>query len=255
VSSIVGISGKKQSGKTSCGNFLFGSAMLSVGLVEYAHISPEGQLIVPFDFGDETKASIFPVDSMNPAMIDFMAENIWSEVKVYNFADNLKKICIDILGLTERQCYGTEEDKSSKTHINLADVVCDVTRNRKMTAREVMQHVGTDFFRRIYPQVWVDSTIRKIKKEKPKLAIIVDCRFENEVEGIQEVGGKVIRLTRNIFGDSDQHPSETALDNYEGFDFVLDNQKMSLKEQNEAVYNKLVDWDFVDYKAVATPLK
>jgi hypothetical protein len=75
------------------------------------------------------------------------------------------------------------------------------------------------------------------------------------VKGIQDAGGKVIRLTRNIFGDSDQHPSETALDDYEGFDFVLDNQKMSLQEQNEAVYNKLVDWNFVDYKAVATPLK
>jgi len=255
VSSIVGISGKKQSGKTSCGNFLFGSAMLSIDLVEYAHISPEGQLIVPFDFGDETRPSIFPIDSMNPAMINFMSENIWSEVKVYSFADNLKRICIDVLGLTEQQCYGTEEEKSSLTHINLQDCVFDTMRSRKMTAREVMQYVGTDFFRRIYPQVWVESTIRKIKKEKPKLAIIVDCRFENEVKGIQDAGGKVIRLTRNIFGDSDQHPSEIALDDYEGFDFVLDNQKMSLQEQNEAVYNKLVDWNFVDYKAVATPLK
>ena len=221
MSSIVGISGKKQSGKTSCGNFLFGSAMLSIGLVEYA-------LIVPFDFVDETRASIFPVDSMNPTMIDFMAENIWSEVKVYNFADNLKRICIDVLGLTERQCYGTEEEKSSNTNFDWSNMVLYGSKksSAKMTAREVMQYVGTDFFRRIYPQVWVDSTIRK-----------------------------VIRLTRNIFGDSDQHPSETALDNYEGFDFVLDNQEMSLKEQNEAVYNKLVDWDFVDYKAVATPLK
>ena len=121
----------------------------------------------------------------------------------------------------------------------------------KMTAREVMQYVGTDFFRRIYPQVWVESTIRKIQKESPNLAVVVDCRFENEVKGIQDVGGKVIRLSRNIFGDSDQHPSETALDNYEGFDAVIDNAEMSIAEQNESIYNQLAEWGFINFKAVA----
>jgi len=146
VSNIVGISGKKQSGKTSCGNFLFGSAMLSTGLVDYAEINQNGELIVPFEFGEgDTKPCIFPVDSMHQAMIDFMAENIWGEIKIYNFADNLKRLCVDILGLTERQCYGTEEEKSSLTHINLQDCVFDTMRSRKMTAREVMQYVGTDF--------------------------------------------------------------------------------------------------------------
>jgi hypothetical protein len=256
VASIVGISGKKQSGKSSCGNFLFGSAMLSTNLVDYAQISSKGELIVPFEAGGgDTKPCIFPVDSMHPSMIDFMTENIWPHIKIYNFADNLKRICIDVLGLTERQCYGTDEEKNSTTNIRLPDTLAEKKVNRAMTAREVMQYVGTDFFRQIYPQVWVDSTIRRIEKDSTKLAVVVDCRFPNEVKGIQESGGKVIRLTRNIFGDSDQHPSETALDNYEGFDFVLDNQKMSVEEQNETIYNKLVDWGFVDYKAVATIIK
>ncbi len=260
VANIVGISGKKQSGKSSCGNFLFGSSMLSTDLVDYAQISPNGDLIVPFEAGGgDTKPCIFPVDSMHPSMIEFMSENIWSEIKIYNFADNLKRICIDVLGLTERQCYGTDEEKNSKTNFDWSDMVFCTSESRapptKMSAREVMQYVGTDFFRTIYPQVWVDSTIRKIEKDSPNLAVVVDCRFPNEVKGIQDAGGKVIRLTRNIFGDSDQHPSETALDDYGGFDFVLDNQKMSLSEQNESVYNKLVDWGFVDYKAVATTSK
>ena len=63
-----------------------------------------------------------------------------------------------------------------------------------MTAREVMQYVGTDFFRKIYPDVWVDSTIRKIESEAPDLAVIVDCRFPNETKGVKEAGGKVIKL-------------------------------------------------------------
>jgi len=249
---IIGISGKKQSGKTTVGNFLFGCAMMSNSVVEYAEINKRGELVVPYEDAEgEISPCIFPVDSSHPSMVSYMQENIWHDLKIYNFADNLKRLCIDILGLTERQCYGTDEDKNSLTDINLADCIFDTCRSRKMTAREVMQHVGTDFFRRIYPNVWVESTIRKINKETPKLAVVVDCRFENEVKGIQETGGKVIRLTRNIYGDSDQHPSETALDNYKGFDFVLDNQDMSVSEQNEAIYNQLAEWGFVDFKAVA----
>ena len=71
------------------------------------------------------------------------------------------------------------------------------------------------------------------------------------VKGVQEAGGKVIRLSRNIFGDSDQHPSEIALDDYEGFDATIDNSDMSISEQNEAVYNQLAEWEFINFKAVA----
>ena len=231
--------------------------MLSNEVVEYAEIDKQGRLIVPFiDNSGDINPCVFPVDSKHPDMISYMQENVWGLLKVYNFADNLKKICIDILGLTERQCYGTEEDKNSTTNIDMPNTLAEKKSSfRKMTAREVMQYVGTDFFRNIYPQVWVDSTIRKIKKEKPSMAVIVDCRFENEVKGIQEAGGKVIRLTRNIFGEKDQHASETALDGYEGFDSVIENQNMTLAEQNECIYNQLADWGVVNFKAVASTHK
>lgn len=250
---ILGISGKKQSGKTTAGNFLFGCVMLSNEIVEYAHINNEGELVVPYESGGgQMKPCVFPVDSFHPRMVSFMSENVWSEIKIYNFADNLKRLCIDILGLTERQCYGTDEEKNSRTNIRNPDIPTDAKiPTITMTAREVMQYVGTDFFRKIYPQVWVDSTIRRIEKDRPQLAVVVDCRFPNEVEGIQNSGGKVIRLTRNILGDKDQHDSETALDGYEGFDAIINNQDMSIGEQNEALYNKISEWGFIDYKAVA----
>jgi len=248
---ILGISGKKQSGKTTVGNFLFGCAMLSNGLVESAEINQKGELVVPYESGQGVKPCIFPVNSIHPSMVSYMSENIWSETKIYNFADNLKRVCIDVLGLTERQCYGTNEEKNSTTNIRLPETLAEKKVNRAMTAREVMQYVGTDFFRKIYPQVWVDSTIRKIKKESSKLAVVVDCRFPNEVQGIQDAGGKVMRLTRNICGDDDQHDSETALDGYDGFDATINNDTMTIGEQNEVLFNQLVDWGFVNYTAVA----
>jgi len=249
---IIGISGKKQSGKTTCGNFLFGCCMVSKGLVEYANIDERGSLIVPYFLENgETRPCSFPIDSAHTNMVGYMQENLWDDIKIYNFADNLKRVCIDILGLTERQCYGTEEEKNSTTNIRLPDTLAEKKVNRAMTAREVMQYVGTDFFRQIYPQVWVESTIRKIKKESPKLAVVVDCRFPNEVQGIQESGGKVIRLSRDISNGADKHPSETALDSYAGFDAVIDNEKMSIGEQNESLYNHLSEWGFVKFEAVA----
>ena len=71
--------------------------------------------------------------------------------------------------------------------------------DKRMTAREVMQYVGTDVFRKIQHDVWAGATIKKIDLEKPDLAVIADCRFPNEVDAIQKAGGLVIKLNRNPF--------------------------------------------------------
>ena len=87
--------------------------------------------------------------------------------KIYNFADPLKQVCIDILGLTYDQCYGTDENKNELVDCYWPGI------DEQMTAREVMQHLGTDMFRRLQQNVWSAATIRLIEKEKPDLAIIV----------------------------------------------------------------------------------
>ena len=103
----------------------------------------------------------------------------------------------------------------------------------------------------MYPNVWVDSTIKRIKKDSPELAVVVDCRFPNEVSGIKGAGGCVIRLNRNIFGGKDQHASETALDHFKGFDAYIDNTDMSVSQQSEELYNVLSEWQMINYSAVA----
>lgn len=52
--------------------------------------------------------------------------------------------------------------------------------------------------------------------------IITDVRFENEVNVIKEKGGKVIRINRET-EQINNHPSETSLDNYDKFDYVINN--------------------------------
>lgn len=187
---IIAFAGRKQSGKTTCSEFV---AKYYNGLIE-------------------------PINS----------------AKIYNFADPLKKdICINILGLSHEQCYGEDIDKNTNTDIYWNDT--------QLTAREVMQFVGTDIFRKMKPDVWAGATISKIQREQPQLAIIADCRFPNEVEAVKNAGGFVIKLTRNPYNSD--HTSEVALDpeNYSvsNFDLVIYNENLTIAEQNSVVLNFL----------------
>lgn len=154
---------------------------------------------------------------------------------IYNFADSLKQLCQDILGLTYRQCYGTDDQKNE-----LVDCYWD---NKQLSAREVMQIVGTDMFRKLQHNVWANATIRQIKNEALPFALIADCRFPNEVDIVREAGGLVIKLNRNLFNSL--HASETALDpnnyDYNNFDLVIDNQELSIEEKNNIIYQFLKD--------------
>ena len=157
---------------------------------------------------------------------------------IYNFADPLKKdVCMNVFGLTYHQCYGSDESKNELVDCYWPDT------DQQMTAREVMQYVGTDVFRKIQHNVWASATINKINLEKPNLAIIADCRFPYEVEAIKNNNGIVIKLNRNPYNST--HASEESLDanNYspENFDLVIDNGELSIGKQNEIIHDFLID--------------
>jgi len=175
-----------------------------------------------------------------------------------SFADELKRIVLLCF------CDGYEllETQKQKDRV----LPC------QKTVREVLQLVGTDWFRHIDPDCWVraykktiEAAERGLPRPSHKLLILTpDVRFPNEVKCIQELGGHVIRLLRAPFADEDKHESETALDamtldtiNFnEGkyydsigrahlynrlFDAIVDNRKMTIEEQNEAVQRIIVE--------------
>lgn len=167
---------------------------------------------------------------------EFVASRFSGNAKIYNFADPLKTdICMNIFGLTHAQCYGSDDDKNQ-----IVNCYWPGTKN-PMTAREVMQYVGTDIFRKIQTNVWADATIIKILKEQADLSLIADCRFPNEVEVVQKAGGYVIKLMRNIYNSD--HDSETALDenkfDHNKFDLVVDNRKLNIDQQNAVILSFL----------------
>lgn len=234
---ILGLSGKKQSGKTTGGNFITSIFMANLDIAEKIHINDYGQIEVSDLLGNKAYKGVF--DPSYSRSSDYIIRQVFEklnpEVKLYSFADILKQnICMDILNLSYEQCYGTDDDKNSLTDI--------FWENKYMSARDIMQFVGTDIFRKLKPSVWVDATLNKIKKDNTKLAIITDCRFPNEIDAIKQNNGKVIRLTRSPF-DSD-HISENILnkDNYDwsNFDYIINNKDMSILDQCNEMQNILI---------------
>lgn len=162
-----------------------------------------------------------------------------------SFADNIKTFCIETLGLSREQCYGSDDQKNAPTQYLWENVRNSLIRRKfglssgPMTGREIMQLFGTELVRESFGNVWADATIRKIKHSEVSLAIITDNRFPNEVESVlSQPNGYIIRLTRSSFGTYDGHPSEISLDDY-SWDrpscFVLHNAKMTIRDQNKAV--------------------
>lgn len=222
---IIGISGRKQSGKDTSFKIIREIRDLSV-----------------LGIKDEDSFIKHVLDNF-----EFKSKRCAETEKQFSFADALKQeVCINLLGLTHEQCYGTDEQKNSLTHLRWENMPIPqglykyqpaLYNNGYMTAREVMQYVGSEIFRSIYPNVWVNRTINLAKRHirdvnadkypyPRKLAIITDVRFPNEGDAIKETGGFVVRLTSKIAEDA--HMSENELDDYI-FDETINNNDRSLE--------------------------
>lgn len=77
-----------------------------------------------------------------------------------------------------------------------------------LTPRYIMQYIGTDLFKKhFHTDIWVKIIENKINKLQNNLQnnlqnklqniIISDCRFENEINMIIGLGGKIINVYRN----------------------------------------------------------
>ena len=94
----------------------------------------------------------------------------------------------------------------------------------KPAFRKLMQWWGTEYRRNLFGEsYWVDQMSKFIDSiPEDSVLFINDVRFLNEASFVKSHGGTLIRIVRpGIFSGS--HPSETSLDDYPGFDFVVQN--------------------------------
>jgi len=99
-----------------------------------------------------------------------------------------------------------------------------------MTYRDLLQKLGTEAMRSgLHKNVWVNALFADYQfnieeDEQIHYWIITDSRFPNELAAVKEHNGiaiKVIRDSGNTIGTT--HTSETALDDYTDWDYVINN--------------------------------
>lgn len=245
---IIVFSGKKQSGKSSGCKYLLKDFMnLKSGYKRY-DISKVGKTIYIIDTFENDRR----LDCDRPGDDQEMISQKYG-AKIYSFADPLKDICINLFGLDIHQCYGSDEDKNTPTHVSWQDVPEDIREewgvklnknmNGLMSARHLMQMFGTDYCRRIDEHCWSRALYNKIQSEDHELSLVADARFPNEVTMGTEIGAKVVRLLRDPFKDKpDRHSSEIALDNFPlgEYSLVIDNRDMTIDETQTVVQKKIL---------------
>lgn len=252
MTNILGLSGHKQSGKSTCAKFLHGYQLRFNDVVEKFLMDEDGNLIVNAtqlnERGEEVEGFGFlDVERRDEEFVEYASRTVWPFVRSFSFADPLKSISIQLFGLSDEQCFGSDEDKNTPINVKWENMPDAGDKSGFMTAREFLQHFGTDICRKIKDDIWTSSCIRRILSSGTDLAIIPDVRFPNEVEEIQKAGGKVIRLTRKPHEDC--HPSETALDDYDGFDRVINNEELDIDQTNIELMNVLREWQWLQTKS------
>lgn len=138
----------------------------------------------------------------------------------YSFAEPLKRIC-GVLGVEHKYMYEQEFKEQIIPEFGIS-------------ARELLQVLGTDIFREIVPNhlpnftltqngdIWINlfkKRYQEIQKvDKTAIVIISDVRFPNELKAISEMNGVLIKIERpcvknNVFSS---HSSEKGVKDLKG---------------------------------------
>jgi hypothetical protein len=101
---------------------------------------------------------------------------------------------------------------------------CGAQYPETITARLALESLGTDWARRLNPNIWIWQLLHRAKSSS---LVVTDGRFRNEFGAIKAAGGKCVLLLRKYkYPGSDAHQSAREL--YEipitDFDYVIDNR-------------------------------
>lgn len=130
------------------------------------------------------------------------------------FAHSLKEMCRIVFGFNDDQLYGDLK--------GVPDPFWG------FTPRWALQYAGTEAMRKVIDdKLWVKTLVRRAQLDPGTSILITDLRFPNEASAIKEMGGYLVRCSRDLpfDPDTDTHASEIALDEFSGWDYVLDNNE------------------------------
>lgn len=269
---VIGFLGRKQSGKNTCSNIIHGYELLRQGMIRDFKIDNGKLIVLTENATGETGWGEFDVTRKDENFVTWADMNMWPFVKNYAFADELKRMSIELFDIPYECVYGTDEQKNQiQEHLlweNMPGVICypnyiecgnathsDIDLNEigltthesgPMTAREFMQFFGSEIMRKMYGPVWINKTLRQISREQSAIAIISDVRFPNEAEAIKKAGGIIVKLHRKQ-KTKDLHQSELGVDLVDEsiIDYNIQNNKRGsslddLQQNVKQIYDTVV---------------
>jgi hypothetical protein len=175
-------------------------------------------------------------------------------------ADPLKELARDLFGFSEAQLYGDKREElidvanpswkgkllpctpwlkklgllgHPRAYDWLVNWAEGIVVQGVASARLVCQTLGTEWGRRLDPDLWIRHSMKlartKLVMGAP-LVVITDGRFRNEVHEVRSAGGSAIRIgcpTAGLSGDAAKHVSETEQSSIPDhwFDFHIHNDK------------------------------
>lgn len=157
-------------------------------------------------------------------LLSFAAKEGWKKA---SFAYRLKEIVRDHFKLTEAHTDGW-----------LKDTACSALNDH--TPRELLIDLG-NLYRKYHENYWVEAALKSF--DIGDNFMFTDVRYPNEANEIRNHGGILIRLERHpsrsrlVSEETKQSVSETALDGYKKFDFVLDAKDNETPEQLAQFWN------------------
>lgn len=167
---------------------------------------------------------------------DYLEKRYPGRVKRIGFADKLKKIAMELFGLSYEQCYGAQGIKET------------IDPRYGLTPREILQSIG-EKMREIYPSIWVDTvfntTMVELQAAGYDCFVISDVRYPNEADRVHDKGGVVVKITRKGSGVTvgAKHSSETSMQDYKEFDYVIENDS-TLEEYFQKIDQVMEDLEY-----------
>lgn len=189
-----------------------------------------------------------------------LSKNIMSIMDSERIAlgDVLKKEVADIFGVSVDLFYSQKgKEKIVMAIFPEGDFYSQIkggTVPKAMTARELLQWWGTDIRRHQDPAYWIKKMDSVLIQKRHSNVIIDDIRFPEEANLVRQHGGFLVRLEPYEGwepGPFAGHKSETALDNYKGFDMVIAPRYGELPKFAAEVVERALEYD----KPMYAPLK
>ena len=111
------------------------------------------------------------------------------------------------------------------------------------TPRYALQYVGTDVLRtHFHPDIWVAACERQVQQTE-KNVVISDCRFFNELDAIQNMGGRTVVVWREEKPEWWHNASELNHANYKKKSNMVDSMKSNYPDVHKSEWS-WAGWDF-----------